>query len=66
MNISSDLPLCADFAVEQKHFLPHSLLRAVGVLFSALVSGWVGLWAVGKGLSGLYLRNYVVQDGDTL
>ena len=40
-------------------------LRAVGVLFSPMVSGWVGGrpvgraggWAAGKSLSGLYLRN---------
>ena len=39
-------------------FLPH---RAVGVLFSPMVSGWAGGWASrqvgGKCLSGLYLRN---------
>ena len=36
-------------------------LRAVRVLFSPMVSGWVGVWlggrAAGKSLSGLYLRN---------
>ena len=32
-------------------------LRAVGVLFSPVVSGWAGWWASGKSLSGLYLRN---------
>ena len=32
-------------------------LRAVGVLFSPMVSGWVGGPSVGKSLSGLYLRN---------
>ena len=32
-------------------------LRAVGVLFSPMVSGWVGGRAAGNSLSGLYLRN---------
>ena len=36
-------------------------LRAVGVLFSPMVSGWAGGWAggraAGNSLSGLYLRN---------
>ena len=32
-------------------------LRAVRVLFSPMVSGWMGGWAAGKSLSGLYLRN---------
>ena len=32
-------------------------LRAVGVLFSPVVSGWVGGQAAGKSLSGLYFRN---------
>ena len=40
-------------------------LRAVGVLFSPMVSEWaggragrrVGGWVAGKSLSGLYLRN---------
>ena len=41
-------------------------LRAVGVLFSPMVSGWVGGWAVGgKSLSGLYLRNCKVLEVDT-
>ena len=37
-------------------FTPQSL-RAVGVLFSPMVSGWAGGRAAGKSLSGLYLRN---------
>ena len=32
-------------------------LRAVGVLFSPMVSRWAGGRAAGKSLSGLYLRN---------
>ena len=32
-------------------------LRAVGVLFSPMVSGWAGGWVAGNRLSGLYLRN---------
>ena len=32
-------------------------LRAVGVLFSPMVSGWAGGRAAGNSLSGLYLRN---------
>ena len=32
-------------------------LRAVGVLFSPMVSGWADGHAAGKSLSGLYLRN---------
>ena len=35
-------------------------LRAVGVLFSPMVSGWAGGQAAGKSLSGLYLRNHKV------
>ena len=27
------------------------------VHFSHMVSGWAGVWAAGKSLSGLYLRN---------
>ena len=32
-------------------------LRAGGVLFSPMVSGWAGGWVAGKSLFGLYLRN---------
>ena len=32
-------------------------LRAVGVLFSPMVSGWAGGRAAGNSLSGLYLGN---------
>ena len=32
-------------------------LRAVGVLFSPMLSGWAGGWVAGKSLSGLYLIN---------
>ena len=35
-------------------------LRAVSVLFSPMVSGWVDGWAAGKSLSSLYLRNHKV------
>ena len=37
-------------------FTPHPL-RAVGVLFSPMVSRWAGGRAAGKSLSGLYHRN---------
>ena len=45
-------------------------LRAVGVLFSPMVSGWAGgrascRRAAGKSLSGLYLRNRKVWEVDT-
>ena len=35
-------------------------LRAVGVLFSPMVSGWAGGQVTGRSLSGLYLRNHKV------
>ena len=47
------------------NFFTPQPLRAVGVLFSPMVSGWVGRWAAGKSLSGLYLRNRKVQEVDT-
>ena len=40
-------------------------LRAVGVLFSPMVSGWAGGRAAGNSLSGLYLRNGKVYEVDT-
>ena len=35
-------------------------IRAVGVLFSPMLSGWAGWRAAGRSLSGLYLRNHKV------
>ena len=40
-----------------RFFIPQAL-RAVGVLFSPMVSGWAGVWVAGNKLSGLYLRNH--------
>ena len=56
-------PLCLNFGRKlRKWFFTPQPLRAVGVLFSPMVSGWVGGrggWRVaGKSLSGLYLRNH--------
>ena len=56
-------PLLSEFSViglqawSPNSFLPHSPEGAVRVLFSSMVSGWAGGLAVGKSLSGLYLRN---------
>ena len=41
---------------EHTVFTPQPL-RAVRVLFSPMMSGWAGVRAAGKSLSGLYLRN---------
>ena len=45
-----------DTSVGKIVFTPQPL-RAVGVLFSPMVSGWAGGRVAGKSLSGLYLRN---------
>ena len=47
-----------------KIFTPQPL-RAIGVLFSPMESGWVGKRVVGKSFSGLYLRNRKVEEVDT-
>ena len=44
------------FYEEKLVFTPQPL-RAVGVLFSPMVSGWAVGRVVGNSLSGLYLRN---------
>ena len=51
------------------HIFTPQPLRAVGVLFSPMVSGWVGGRpgggrAAGNSLSGLYLRNCKVKEVD--
>ena len=43
--------------METSVFFTPQPLRAIMALFSPMVSGWVGEWAAGKRLSGLYLRN---------
>ena len=52
------------FQIKGKCVFTPKPLRAVVVLFSSMVFGWVGGWAVGKSLSSLYLRNH--KEVDTL
>ena len=53
------LEICNLLEILPQFFTPQPL-RAVGVLFSPMVSGWTGRAggrAAGNSLSGLYLRN---------
>ena len=50
------LHMCLIYNCDRSIFTPEPL-RALGVLFSPMVSGWAGGRAAGRSLSGLYLRN---------
>ena len=54
-------PVTTDYSLgfDNRFFTPQPL-RAVGVLFSPMVSGWAGGRSAGNSLSGLYLRNHKV------